>query len=188
LLPDIPASHSILEVVNTIECSGPRHLQSFFEDTTIHRTVNERGQGIIVRNPKAWYFEKDSFYKREFSEETILLSLGAKNFKWPNGTTHTLDIPDIPEGALILVKHPLGKRLEATFVGKADSRADLYRNFFCYTIAKSHSGSICRGCAKRFEQGSNLCIQTQLICILPKFSKVRLYCRFCGNTEAADLC
>jgi hypothetical protein len=89
-LVDIPSDHPILSVVNPLTCEGPNHLSSFF-DTMIKKGA----EGVVLRNPNAWYFKEQSFFKKEVQllwislvtyikvyEESILMQVEPGVFKW----------------------------------------------------------------------------------------------------------
>jgi hypothetical protein len=59
--------HPILKVVSPIECKGRDHLNSFFNEICVNRPYAQRGEGVVLRDPKAWYFKEGSFLKKEVS-------------------------------------------------------------------------------------------------------------------------
>jgi ATP-dependent DNA ligase len=56
----IPSGHPVLQVVSPMRCENAQHLDAFF-----HEIRSRGGEGVILRNPKSWYFQKDSFLKKE---------------------------------------------------------------------------------------------------------------------------
>ena len=60
----IPSNHSILEVVSPIVCQGRQHLETYFNKLCL-TPKSPQSEGVILRNPSSWYFEKNSFLKKE---------------------------------------------------------------------------------------------------------------------------
>jgi DNA ligase-1 len=56
LLSTSIGKHPHLAVVNITECQGRSHLNQVYE-----QVIAKGAEGIVLRNPKATYFEQDSF-------------------------------------------------------------------------------------------------------------------------------
>jgi hypothetical protein len=62
LTSSIPPDHPVLKVVNPTRCEGAAHLREFMKGICEDRPADSRGEGVVLRKPTAWYFEKDSFF------------------------------------------------------------------------------------------------------------------------------
>jgi hypothetical protein len=54
--------YSVLQVITPLTCQSRDHFEEFCS-----QKAKEQAEGVIVRNPKAWYFKKDSFFKKKAS-------------------------------------------------------------------------------------------------------------------------
>jgi hypothetical protein len=63
--------HSILRVVSPIVCQGREHFSSFLNEICEKRPIDQRGEGVILRDPRSWYFKKDSFFHKNVSKLVI---------------------------------------------------------------------------------------------------------------------
>jgi hypothetical protein len=59
----IPEDHTILKVVSSTPCQNARHFEQFFSDTA----KDGKAEGIILRDPQAWYYKHNSFFKKTVS-------------------------------------------------------------------------------------------------------------------------
>jgi DNA ligase-1 len=55
----IPSSHSILKVAAFVECKDKQHMNTFFAEVCA-----KGAEGIVLRDPSAWYFKPESFLKK----------------------------------------------------------------------------------------------------------------------------
>jgi hypothetical protein len=62
---DISVAHPLLAVVDPVMCTDRQHFDRFFNEVCQNRPVIQRGEGIVLRDPNAWYFQKDSFFVKE---------------------------------------------------------------------------------------------------------------------------
>jgi hypothetical protein len=60
----IPSNHPVISLVKPITCQSRTHLEEVFNDLF---NSNEKAQGIVVRDPKAWYFQPNTFYTKNVS-------------------------------------------------------------------------------------------------------------------------
>ena len=58
---DIVQDHPILKVVNPIKCQSEQHFDEFFQQCT----KDGKSEGIVLRDPKAWYYESNSFFTKK---------------------------------------------------------------------------------------------------------------------------
>jgi hypothetical protein len=65
ILSGIPGDNPLLSVIKPIKFTSRSHLDHFFYETCTDRPEDKRGEGIVLRDPTAWYFKKDSFFKKE---------------------------------------------------------------------------------------------------------------------------
>jgi hypothetical protein len=109
------------------------------------------------------------------------MNMGSKQFKWPNGDIHTLDIST--NERFIVVRHPPNHNEKAHFVTKVEAPGDLFKDFYHYYISYPSSGAQCRGCSKLLDP-STLCVKTQLICILKvktTSANIVIQCKLCSH-------
>jgi len=152
----IPTSHSILNVVSPVICEGREHFLNEFKN------ISKFSEGIILRNPKAWYFEKDGFFKKDILVKTPVMQLDYGNFKWPNGQIYSLSLPNLPKDPFIILKFPVNEINAAEFVSAINSDRYLFDHFFHFYISTPYLGARCRGCHQLFNPGIK-CVQTKLI-------------------------
>jgi hypothetical protein len=50
------STHPLLSVVSPVICTNSQRVDEFYAEIK-----NRSGEGIVLRDPKAWYFAKDSF-------------------------------------------------------------------------------------------------------------------------------
>jgi hypothetical protein len=87
-------------------------------------------------------------------------------FKWPNGTTLPVSVPPkLSSDNYLLVRYPYGHPEQAQAIYNLTTKESLFRKLFHYYVSKANSGAQCRGCAKLLDP-KELCIQSQIICIL----------------------
>jgi hypothetical protein len=55
---------------------------NYFNEICNTRPKETRAEGIVLRDPKAWYYEKNAFLTKENLEETIVMKLESGKFKW----------------------------------------------------------------------------------------------------------
>jgi hypothetical protein len=48
-----------------VTCKSPTHLKSFFDEACNNRPLESCAEGVVLRDPTAWYFKRDSFWKKE---------------------------------------------------------------------------------------------------------------------------
>jgi hypothetical protein len=65
IMQGIPTDHPVITVVKPTECQSEDHMASFFNQICQDRPEDKRGEGVVLRDPTAWYFKKDSFFKKE---------------------------------------------------------------------------------------------------------------------------
>jgi hypothetical protein len=53
--------NATLSVVEAVKCTSRDHFNRFFNSITKER----EGEGVILRDPKAWYYQKNSFYHKQ---------------------------------------------------------------------------------------------------------------------------
>jgi hypothetical protein len=53
----ITTDHPIVSLVKPTLCNSRQHFNDYFKQSS--------SNGIILRNPTAWYFEKNSFFKKQ---------------------------------------------------------------------------------------------------------------------------
>jgi len=73
---EIAINHPILSVVSPIICLNRQHFLDYFTK------VCQSGEGIILRKPTSWYFEKDSFFSKKPFEEKTVMRLENRQYKW----------------------------------------------------------------------------------------------------------
>jgi hypothetical protein len=132
---------------------------------------------VILRDPKAWYFKKDSFFKimvnkcvipsylcLQIADKQIVMNQNGV-YKWPTG--ETLPLPNIQTNStFVTVKYPFGKPDQAEIVSTRHSKGMLFQNFFHYYVSTlSKSSRRCRGCNQPLYSNS-LCLHTHFLCIL----------------------
>jgi hypothetical protein len=61
----IPKEHPILSVINPILCQGRDHLEQYFKQVCIDSA--SPSAGVVLRDPTAWYYKKDSFFIKKVS-------------------------------------------------------------------------------------------------------------------------
>jgi hypothetical protein len=54
----IPQAHPILQIVKPITCKGKDHAEQYFQQVCQSQATD----GIVLRDPSAWYYKKDSFF------------------------------------------------------------------------------------------------------------------------------
>jgi hypothetical protein len=54
-----------LAIVKPVVCQNRDHLESFFHHICKERPQETLAEGVILRDPKAWYFKSDSFLKKK---------------------------------------------------------------------------------------------------------------------------
>jgi hypothetical protein len=82
-------------LINTEKCQSRDHFNKFFHELCNERPKETRAEGIVLRDPSAWYFKNDAFFKKKVKptkelstyifkreEETIVMKTGKDNFKW----------------------------------------------------------------------------------------------------------
>jgi hypothetical protein len=52
--------HPILSVASVVRCENKEHLASYFK-----QVCDRGGEGIDLRNPTAWYFAKNGFFRKK---------------------------------------------------------------------------------------------------------------------------
>jgi hypothetical protein len=60
---EIPQQHAILSVVKPVVCSSRDSMKEFYYQVCQERPVDSRAEGVILRDPTAWYFKQNSFLK-----------------------------------------------------------------------------------------------------------------------------
>jgi hypothetical protein len=91
-------------------------------------------------------------------------------FKWPTGEIRSLS-GSIPTHPFVVVRYPVGDPSQAKVVSPVVFPQSLQRDFFHYVAGHPKSTAKCRGCGRVLDK-EDLCLQTQLICILT-------HCRIC---------
>jgi ATP-dependent DNA ligase len=72
LRQSIPIQHPVLAVVEPVVCKDKNHFQNFYNEMCTAST-----EGVVLRDPKAWYFKQDSFFKKDVGrncDESYILS------------------------------------------------------------------------------------------------------------------
>jgi ATP-dependent DNA ligase len=70
--------HPILSVVKPIVCSNRDHMEAFFKQIC----KNQYAEGIILRDPTAWYYKRNFFLKKELLDEAIVMKVSSGQYKW----------------------------------------------------------------------------------------------------------
>jgi hypothetical protein len=104
----IPVSHPYAKVVDTWVCNGKDHLLK-----TLSEYEKEGAEGLIIRKPNSYYYEKGSFLKVEsyFDADALVLSHNEGNLvcKLPSGKEFSIPIEKgltMPEvGSVITFKY-----------------------------------------------------------------------------------
>jgi hypothetical protein len=65
LRQNIVQNHSILSVIQTTMCQGKDHMQAFFQQLCIERPIERQANGIVLRDPAAWYFQSNAFFTQK---------------------------------------------------------------------------------------------------------------------------
>jgi ATP-dependent DNA ligase len=61
----IPPDHVTITVASPVQCKGRDHLESFFDEICKDRPAYRCAEGVVIRDPKAWYYEKNSFFEKQ---------------------------------------------------------------------------------------------------------------------------
>jgi hypothetical protein len=56
---DIANEHPVLTVVNTVQCNEREDFGRLFD-----KLRDRQAEGIVLRDPNAWYFKQDSFFTK----------------------------------------------------------------------------------------------------------------------------
>jgi hypothetical protein len=54
----------MLSIVNPIPCNNTEHLTSFFNSICKERPQETRAEGVVLRDPTAWYYQPSSFHTK----------------------------------------------------------------------------------------------------------------------------
>jgi hypothetical protein len=57
-------------------------LNTFFKEITLDRPQEIRAAGVVLRDPSAWYFKKNSFITKKASDKTTVMRVAQGQFKW----------------------------------------------------------------------------------------------------------
>ena len=68
----IPQNHSILSIIKPVVCSSKEHANAYFNQLCKDRPKEQRAEGIILRDPTAWYYKRNSFFKKEVNIQLVL--------------------------------------------------------------------------------------------------------------------
>jgi hypothetical protein len=68
----IPQSHPILTLVKPVICQSRDHFNRFFNKLCVERPLDVRAEGIVLRDPNAWYFQRNTFFQKEVNNSDIL--------------------------------------------------------------------------------------------------------------------
>jgi hypothetical protein len=60
-----------LAVVEPIVCQGREHLEKYFHQQCINPEAKKYAEGIVLRDPNAWYFKKYAFFTKKVCIQAI---------------------------------------------------------------------------------------------------------------------
>jgi hypothetical protein len=80
----------------------------------------------------------------------------------PSGRTSSIEAPVLNK-RFYVVQYPTGQPDKARFITTAQSKEDLFTSFFHYSVSKPSKLKRCASCRQFL---SELCIQTEVLCIL----------------------
>jgi hypothetical protein len=60
-----------VRIVTPILCKSKEHLDDFYKQVCIERPEDQRAEGVILRKPNVWYFEKNNFFKKDRYKDTL---------------------------------------------------------------------------------------------------------------------
>jgi hypothetical protein len=63
----ISKDHPILSLVKPTKCESEYHLESIFNTMCVEQPPEKRAEGIVLRDPNAWYFMPGSFLTKKVS-------------------------------------------------------------------------------------------------------------------------
>jgi len=154
----IPKNHPILSVVSFIQCRDKLHFEEYFKKNC------EFSEGVILRDPNAWYFSVDSFFQKNYFVESTVMQLGSGKFKWPTGeiTNLPISISGYSNSPFIVIRYPANNIEKSYFVSPIEATTDLFTDFFHYYISSPRPGVQCRGCGHVLDP-DGLCIKTRFI-------------------------
>jgi hypothetical protein len=75
---DIPSQHPVLTLVTTTICQDRKHAESFFDRLCKERSVDTRAEGIVLRDPSAWYYQANAFFSKKVTNIIINLYISIR--------------------------------------------------------------------------------------------------------------
>jgi hypothetical protein len=60
-----------------VECQNRQHFEAFVEQMR-----SQGSEGVILRDPKAWYFKPDAFFKKDLLESTLVMKVEEGSYRW----------------------------------------------------------------------------------------------------------
>jgi hypothetical protein len=72
IISAIPKDHRSLSVVKPILCHSRDHLMEYYNQICKERPMDKRAEGVVLRDPNAWYFKADAFFTLNVSNNVLL--------------------------------------------------------------------------------------------------------------------
>jgi hypothetical protein len=100
---DIPADHPIVSIVKPVQCQHRDHFNSFFNEICRDRPKELQAEGVVLRDPTAWYFKTDSFFKKKVEVSCMPLILLGVRRNYSNTTGYAVQMVRIVDCILTLL-------------------------------------------------------------------------------------
>jgi hypothetical protein len=75
--------HPILSLVTSITCQSRDHLQRYFVESCQEQPIERRAEGVVLRDPSAWYYKENSFFTKKVSHSLYAIFTLAVSIRSP---------------------------------------------------------------------------------------------------------